>query len=454
MADNIFEILIKYGLDSTKATEAIREMNKLKAASADATKEIATGTEKAGFKTNELKKSVHLLSAEFGPLGKIAGFILNPMVAAVGALALAFRGMGQELSSWSAGINDAMAAAARGIGDLKGAFEDLDKQRIKSNENFKTDLENLDKATQKQITRIKEEQSALEELTAAREKAELAGAKTDEERSAISQRYSAFRSSTSADFAAKEIAAREGGVAALNQQMLAEGHKASGLSGGLSPDQVAAHLTNLPALRKSLDEQIEAKQKEIKDVEPGFWMTLGMMGHGKQGAEDLRTLHQAADNSRATLKKLQETRAFYGNDFEKRLLGAQVADSNVLSLQKRIGTETEAIGDLRTSAGNRRSLNRQLSAIETGRDAEGQMLASASGGAKAILGGGAASAQEKAVIGQAAKALDLIGLPNQQILQMLSRVGDTQEKFLTALQRLDQKQAEISSRLNAHVQRP
>lgn len=328
---------------------------------------------------------------------------------------------------------------AKGIGELKGAFEDLDKQRIAANERFKTDLAALDKATKKQIESIKAEQAALEELTAAREKSELAGAKTPEERSAISQRYSAFRRSASEGFAAREIAAREAGVGALNQQMTAEAQRAMGLSGGLNPQQVSAHLANLPALRKSLDELIEAKKKEIQDLEPGYWMTLGLMGRGATGADEMRAIDQAIANSRATLGKLQQTRAFYGTDFEKRLLGAQVADANVFSLQSRIGTENEAIGDLRNAFGGRRGLNLQLSAITAGQDAQGQMLLSAADGADAILGGGRATAAQSAAINQANRLLGLQDQSSQVLLQVLARINDREEWLINAMKEMDMR---------------
>lgn len=86
MADNVFEILIKYGLDPTKAREAQREMDALK----KKTKEVGEASEEASEKGSKgakehtkhiegLHKATGLLFRQFGELGHLLhGFVSLP----------------------------------------------------------------------------------------------------------------------------------------------------------------------------------------------------------------------------------------------------------------------------------------------------------------------------------------------------------------------------------------
>lgn len=98
MADNVFDILIKYGLDSTKAKEAAQELDKIKEATTATGKEgvkqeeaVTAATKKTFTSKKELKEMVKQLGMEFPILGQLGRLALNPIVLATTAVTGAFQ---------------------------------------------------------------------------------------------------------------------------------------------------------------------------------------------------------------------------------------------------------------------------------------------------------------------------------------------------------------------------
>jgi len=98
MADNIFEILIKYGLDSTKAKEAASELKKIEEQTKTTgkegvkqQKEVKDATDKTTESKGRFKAALKGLQVEFPILGRLAAFAINPIGAAVLVAASSFR---------------------------------------------------------------------------------------------------------------------------------------------------------------------------------------------------------------------------------------------------------------------------------------------------------------------------------------------------------------------------
>lgn len=95
MADNLIEILIKFGLDKSKAEEASRELRRLGETSAAAGKagvkaatEHAEATEKSTKKIEGMNKAMNLLESKLGEFGQLAKFVMSPETLGVAALAV------------------------------------------------------------------------------------------------------------------------------------------------------------------------------------------------------------------------------------------------------------------------------------------------------------------------------------------------------------------------------
>lgn len=95
---NEFEILIKYGLDATKAKEAAAELTKIKDATTATGKEgvkqeeaVAAATKKHFTSKKELNDMVKQLGHEFPILGAAGRLALNPIVAVTAGITAAFQ---------------------------------------------------------------------------------------------------------------------------------------------------------------------------------------------------------------------------------------------------------------------------------------------------------------------------------------------------------------------------
>lgn len=98
MADNIFEILIRYGLDKSKATEAASELKKLRDETTATGKEgvkqeqaVEEATKKTFTSKKQLKDMVKQLGNEFPILGQLGRLALNPIVLATAAVVGGFQ---------------------------------------------------------------------------------------------------------------------------------------------------------------------------------------------------------------------------------------------------------------------------------------------------------------------------------------------------------------------------
>ena len=95
MADNLVEILIKFGLDKSKATEAAAQIKDIQTASTEAGKagvkaatEQAEATEKGTRKIEGMHKAMNLLESKLGEFGHVVKFIMSPEALGVAALAI------------------------------------------------------------------------------------------------------------------------------------------------------------------------------------------------------------------------------------------------------------------------------------------------------------------------------------------------------------------------------
>jgi len=98
MADNTFEILIKYGLESSKAKEAVKEMEKLKETTKEVGKEgvkqeeqVAEATKKTTSAKKQLSDAVKGLAHEYPILGQIGRLALSPIALSVAGIVAAFQ---------------------------------------------------------------------------------------------------------------------------------------------------------------------------------------------------------------------------------------------------------------------------------------------------------------------------------------------------------------------------
>lgn len=92
MADNLVEILIKFGLDKSKATEAAAQIKDIQTASTEAGNagvkaeaEVTEATKKTFASKKSLKDMVKELGREFPILGQLGRLALNPIAAATTA---------------------------------------------------------------------------------------------------------------------------------------------------------------------------------------------------------------------------------------------------------------------------------------------------------------------------------------------------------------------------------
>lgn len=106
MADNLVEILIKFGLDKSKATEAATQIKDIQkatteagAAGVKAEAEVTEATKKTFTSKKDLKEMVKQLGHEFPVLGSIGRLALNPIAAVTASITAAFL-------IWNKRVND------------------------------------------------------------------------------------------------------------------------------------------------------------------------------------------------------------------------------------------------------------------------------------------------------------------------------------------------------------
>lgn len=106
MADNLIEILIKFGLDKSKATEAASQIKEIQKASTEAgaagvkaQAEVTEATKKTFASNKDLKEMVKQLGHEFPVLGSFGRLALNPIAAVTASITAAFL-------IWNKRVND------------------------------------------------------------------------------------------------------------------------------------------------------------------------------------------------------------------------------------------------------------------------------------------------------------------------------------------------------------
>lgn len=442
MADQQFDILIKFGLSKEKATEAASELNKLEEAGKRAGNETAKATETANAKFKDAKKSVELLSAQLGPLGQVLRYVFNPAIVGAALLAKAVGEVWNAFWQFQAGIVQSGINAAKSIGDIKGAMLALDIERAKADANFKASLNDFERQTKRKIEVINLEKEAVLQLLEAREKVDLAGAKNPEEEKAIRERYANLRGRTTSQATEKELAAREASLNqmdAMGKQRYREGYAIS----GMSPEKVKLALARLPGELVSLNEQIAAKEKIVEEMS-SIETPAGALPYWND-PENYKTQLNAYESERRSLDYMKGARiTLQGRQLP--LTRAATAYSAGEGLLSQVRTGREDLANARTDTAFKNQTNWRADGIAAGMGPAADVTALASSGADTLKAGGKVTREQAAAIAQATQILGLVGQSNQTILNVLSRMNDNQENFKRSLD-------EINRRVNANNQR-
>ena len=158
MSDNVFEILIKFGLSKEKATEAVNELKKIQEQTKTTGKEgvkaeeaVDEATKKTFASKKQLKDMVKQLGHEFPVLASVARAALNPIVISAGLIAASLAivrdklrdvGAVMETSNWKTDKVNAAAEAwkeyAKWIADSKSSASGLEASLKNVSEYMKT----------------------------------------------------------------------------------------------------------------------------------------------------------------------------------------------------------------------------------------------------------------------------------------------------------------------------
>jgi hypothetical protein len=436
-ADKQFDILIKYGLDKTKATEAVAEMRKVEAAAKQANTETTKGSEKATKTFGETNRAVQVLSGRLGQLGQVLQHVFNPALLGAAALGVAVRQVWNSFQTFLQGLKESGINAARSIGDIKGAILALDIERAKADANFKASVEDFDRATKRKIEVIGLEKAAVLELLAAREESDLASAGTPEERDAIKRRYASARGNIGAQATSQEIATQRAALDEKERMALARAAEGSRLSGGRTAERVALDLKNLPSSLKSLDESIAAQDEIIKKLEV-ITTPAGMLPYWND-PENFQAQLDAYKGAKVTRNALQRERDRVAGR-EVPLTQAASAYSAADALMAEVGLGREGLTNQSTDFAASERTRWQADAIRGGMGASAGLVANAAAGADAVMGGGRANADQAAAV---AKLTQMLGLQNQNqatILQILGRMNDSEQSFQNALKVIKNQQ--------------
>ena len=118
---------------------------------------------------------------------------------------------------------------------------------------------------------------------------------------------------------------------------------------------------------------------------------------------------------------------------------ASAAEGELTASRNRYGTLSGQIAAKNKQMQLDRDTNMSVAGIEAGDPLGGNIISKAAAGADSILGGGRADAGQSAAINYLTKQLGLQGLSNKAVLQIMSRMNDTQENFIKSLQQLEKK---------------
>lgn len=263
MADNIFEILIKYGLDATKAKEAVAEMDKLEKSTkknTEAGKEAASQSAKLAEQvTTTGKEGVKQEEAVEAATKRTIG-IKQQAREAIRGLAREFPVVGQMAQMALSPITLSVAAITAAVGIMQAKFN----QSVRGNGGFE-----MPDLSEDLVTRYERAARASAEI-----KTNLSGIKNElsnfnETKDIVDAFATGLGAKPGDDAAVRAQAAREAGDRAA-----AEAARLRGIAGPFNPDNAAAGdpAKMLPAL--------QAHRKEIMDT----LNFLNEAGSGNAGA--------------------------------------------------------------------------------------------------------------------------------------------------------------------------
>ena len=433
MPDNILDILIRFGLDKTKANEAAAELRKVGEEAKRTHSTTAAEAEKAEIKTKDLNKANKLLSHELGIIGHYLRYVFNPGILGAAALASAIGKVTDSFFGFMKSLEQSAVNAARGIGDIKQAMLELQIEQIKADTRFKESLAEFERQSTRRITLINLEKEAALQLLEARSNGALPEDK---------QRMNDAKRGIEATATKQEIAAREESLKGLEKMArgrFSEGFKASN---GLGPDRVALDVQNWPKQLQSLNEQIAEQQKVVEEMSAiTTWSGAFPYWNDPKGYQEQLATY---NNSIATLDKLKRSRSQMF-DRQVGLTRAQTAFGAADSLMEKAKSGRADLAAFTADAGAREQTNMQVGAYETGRGGLGELVAAGAAGADAIRGGGRATPQQASAINELVKLLNLQGQTNAQIVNTLSRMNNTQEAFNNSLRSLESR---LQSQIN------
>ena len=433
MPDNILDILIRFGLDKTKANEAAAELRKVGEEAKRTHSTTAAEAEKAEIKTKDLHKANKLLSHELGIIGHYLRYVFNPGILGAAALASTVGKVSDAFFGFLKSLTESAANAVRGIGDIKQAMLELEIQQAKADVKFKESLAEFERQSKRKIELINLEKEAALQLLEARSNGAL-----PEDKQRLNQAKRGIESAATK----QEIAARQSNLSELEK--MARSRFAQGLrqSGGVGPDRAALDLANLPKESASLDEQIAASQKNVDEMK-SITTWYGALPYYKD-PEAYKAAVGAYQSEQATLAKLKLAKLNLG----KRQIDLTRAGTSFQAADDLMGQVKSGRADLAAftaDAGAREQTGMQVGAYETGRGGLGELVAAGAAGADAIRGGGRATPQQASAINELVKLLNLQGQTNAQIVNTLSRMNNTQEAFNNSLRSLESR---LQSQIN------
>lgn len=440
MADNTLDIMIRILTQQVGPEKAQEIFKKIKEESKAANQEMASGAEKAAIKNSDLKKSIQLVSGEFGALGKVLHFVFNPGILGAAALGMSIGKVKDGFMDFLNGLKRTAANAALGIGDIKAAMLELEVERAKADVNSKASMESFERNAKRRVELINLEKEAVTTLLNAREKAELAAVadspESDSIKEKISRRYGAARQRAGETASRKEIASRQQelrDLATMEQRATRAGMRGSG---GRGPEATRLALKNLPDELKSLDEQI-AEQTKANTEMSSITTVWGALPYWKDPTNYLASL-AAYGSGLASLAALKRTRAKIAGR-ELPLTQASAAFSEAEGLRGKIGGGLSDIDALTADTTTRNRTGWQASAIEGGSGTAADLVMAGAGGADAIRGGGRATPGQAQAINQLAGLLGLQNQSAQTIINLISRLNDNQAWFANALKQVESK---------------
>lgn len=332
MADNIFEILIKYGLDSTKAKEAASELKKIEEQTKTTGKEgvkqqkdVKDATEKTTVSKKQLKDMVQGLRNEFPVLGRVAALAINPIAFSVAAITGAF----VILKRHTAEMERSMGAIT---------MPEITEEDVTRVERAAISYGKLAENMLAFGTNAKTAQQSLDDL------------RKDIQADAALRKALGFDDGTAPDRAAAEATgATAAGLQAAGLSRLAR-------AGNVNPDNVGIAKLKAQAetaeAEKRITEQRIADLQRLKELSTGRWQNYDprkivgdMQFHARY--KGLGSYDEALELERANLAASQGFIDQYGNVSKDRNARAAIRKEGLLDLSTASGMAREAV-DIRS----------------------------------------------------------------------------------------------------------